>query len=143
MTRTPPTPPFDDLDDDQFNTAFEALLRGDGRSHHTGPAKLDPEMESTIDQLFDWANTSGFADEPVALFSHEHPDTDAGAHRSRSSGADAVTADRMQIPPTPIGVSQRRPSQHHSQNHKMRRFIMSTFSGLTAAILIGFGIYGA
>ena len=51
--------------------------------------------------------------------------------------------DRTQTPPALLGVARFRPTQHHSQNHRMRRIIMSTLSGLAAAMLIGLGIYGA
>ena len=152
MTRIPPIPPFDDLDDDQFNTAFEALLHGDSHSrshvHHTGSGKLDPEMESTIDQLFDWARTSGFADEPAALFSHEQQEAEAYPHDVQDvqgpseygpAGRRNGFVGTVKPSPTEIGMGQRRPTH----DHRMRRILMSTLSGLAAAMLIGFGIYGA
>lgn len=65
----PPSPddehtndPCDEIDDDRLNEALEAMLRGDRRGLH----ELDPEMGSTIDQLFGWAELSGFADEPAS-----------------------------------------------------------------------------
>lgn len=66
MTRIPPSTP-----DDQFNDAIEAMLHGD----RSGLQSLDTELESTIDQLFDWAERSGFADEPPTWIAFVDPDT--------------------------------------------------------------------
>lgn len=48
--------PKDALDD-----ALEALVRGDRR----GLDGLDPEMRATVDQMFQWADESGFRNEPL------------------------------------------------------------------------------
>ncbi|CAN5749324.1 hypothetical protein BH23CHL3_BH23CHL3_11480 [soil metagenome] len=50
--------PKDALDD-----ALEALVRGDRK----GIDALDPEMRATVDQMYRWADESGFRNEPLPI----------------------------------------------------------------------------
>lgn len=63
MTRFRPHPSHDDAPDpkDKLDDALEALVRGDRRGLDT----LDPEMRATVDQMYRWADESGFRNEPL------------------------------------------------------------------------------
>ncbi len=50
-------------DEDALDAALERLVRGDRQ----GIDGLDPEMRATVDQMYRWADESGFRDEPLPV----------------------------------------------------------------------------
>ncbi|MGC4104848.1 MAG: hypothetical protein QM753_00645 [Thermomicrobiales bacterium] len=120
-----------DLSDDQFDTVLDAMVHG----NHAGLTDLDPEMRSTVIELLDWATLSGFAGEapapPLASSVITRQPTDERAAPARN------------VPPeSPIPIhallSATRP-----RRASRRTIIMSTVSGLAAALILGLSLYGA
>lgn len=141
---------MDDHGDDQFNDALEAMLHDDRSGIHA----LDPEMGATIDQLYGWAELSGFATEPAteiafidgqvqrhnsdSLVVSIAPMQDAEPREPRTGMVDPqATPVSISATPLPLAPPSAKARQHRSHS------LMSIFSGIAAILLIGFAAYGA
>ncbi|MGI8486177.1 MAG: hypothetical protein ACR2OU_18200 [Thermomicrobiales bacterium] len=114
---------------DALDRALDAMVRGDNHDL----SSLDAEMQTTVAHLFALADLAGLPSETNGIPSLRS----GGAHLPPSRGARPGLMDRKRA--TPATVTSLRPAN----DHKMRRILMSTLSGLAAAMLIGLGIYGA
>lgn len=116
----PPSPDALALD-----RALDAWVRGDA----TALDALDPEMEATVAQLYAWADAGGVAEEPVVVEASPAVPSHTTTPRTPRPLAFAGDAD---------------PSGHRSSRTLSRRTrIMTAFSGLAAALVLGLSIYGA
>ncbi|HWK80399.1 MAG TPA: hypothetical protein VNP95_06510 [Thermomicrobiales bacterium] len=119
------TPPPCSPDALALDRALDAWVRGDA----TALDALDPEMEATVAQLYAWADAGGVAEEPVVVEASPAVPPHAASPRTPRPLAFAGDAD---------------PSGHRlSRTLSRRTRIMTAFSGLAAALVLGMSIYGA
>lgn len=123
----PPSPDADALD-----RALDAWVRGDT----TALDALDSGMGETVAQLYAWADVAGLPEEVVAVGG------DASLAPSRSRVVQAVPRATPTVPPSSSGAPD--PFDRRSARPLSRRTrIMTAFSGLAAALVLGLSIYGA
>lgn len=123
----PPSPDADALD-----RALDAWVRGDT----TALDALDSGMGETVAQLYAWADVAGLPEEVVAVGG------DASLAPSRSRAVQAVPRATPTLPPSSSGAPD--PFDRRSARPLSRRTrIMTAFSGLAAALVLGLSIYGA
>jgi hypothetical protein len=127
-------PTITDPSDDRFDAILDAMLRGD----RSGLSDLDPEMASTLDQVLGWAALSGFA--------HEPPSATPDSMRSAPVVTDDAPRNSARITPDapiPIRATSIAPATRPQHRASRRRVIMSAFSGIAAALVLGLSIYVA
>ena len=124
---TPPTPSPDAV---ALDRALDAWVRGDVAALDA----LDPAMEETVAQLYAWADIAGIVDDP-----------EAGVASASSTPPRGQIVTVSPTPPRPPVRNQHPdPGARRAAPPVSRRTrIMTAFSGLAAALLIGLGIYGA
>ncbi|MGC4193080.1 MAG: hypothetical protein QM589_18185 [Thermomicrobiales bacterium] len=113
-----------------LDCALDDWVRGDT----TALDALDPEMGETVAQLYAWADVAGVPDEPAGV---ENP---IASFHSQPQAASMPSASprsprRLEI----IGV----PDPFDRRTMSRRTRIMTAFSGLAAALVLGLSIYGA